>query len=315
MSATDPGVQDALILGAGPAGCAAAITFLRAGGSVTVLEADISSRRIPGETLHPAVEPIFKQLEVWDEIASRGFHRHTGIWREDMAGTRTFDAYGRDADGEWHGLQADRAVLNQILRGKVSKLGGKFLAIGKLTSIHRRADGEWRLIADGNEHAAGMVFDGAGKKSWLAQQLGIHIELCGPSQRLSFGWNSGTDESLRGNPIFTQQPDGWDWHAPLGGGHTAWVRLRRSDERAGMDATWRICRACAGPGYYLLGDAAFYMDPSAANGVLRAMMSGIHAADLASKVAKSQASVMDAAHEYQRWVSILFDTTYQKIGA
>ena len=78
-----------------------------------------------------------------------------------------------------------------------------------------------------------------------------------------------------------------------------------------MDATWRIFRACAGPGYFLMGDAACYMDPSAANGVLRAMMSGIYAAHLAAAVTKKRTDPVGASQEYRRWVSELFDKTYE----
>ena len=53
---------DILILGSGPAGCAAAITARRAGLTVLVVEAAARRKSEPGETLHPGIEPIFERL-------------------------------------------------------------------------------------------------------------------------------------------------------------------------------------------------------------------------------------------------------------
>ncbi|HTO82800.1 MAG TPA: FAD-binding protein, partial [Methylomirabilota bacterium] len=55
---------DVLILGAGPAGCAAALCARQAGLVTVMLEAQAEVRPAPGETLHPGVEVIFRQLNV-----------------------------------------------------------------------------------------------------------------------------------------------------------------------------------------------------------------------------------------------------------
>ena len=75
--------SDVLVLGAGPAGCAAAISARLAGMSVTLLDKRCASHRIPGETLHPGVESLFNSLGVIDEVLAQGFHRHSGIWRDE----------------------------------------------------------------------------------------------------------------------------------------------------------------------------------------------------------------------------------------
>src|SRR4051794_25366150 len=70
---------DLLIIGAGPAGCAAAISARRHGLTVMMLEASAQPRRVPGETLHPGIEPLFARLGVAAQVARAGFHRHAGI--------------------------------------------------------------------------------------------------------------------------------------------------------------------------------------------------------------------------------------------
>src|ERR1043166_1085718 len=96
-------LADLLILGAGPAGCAAAISALQSGMNVALLEAQGSPRLLPGETLHPGVEPIFKQLGIWDSLLEHRFHRHRGIWRESDTRNRIFEPYGSDDNGSWLG--------------------------------------------------------------------------------------------------------------------------------------------------------------------------------------------------------------------
>jgi len=46
------------------------------------------------------------------------------------------------------------------------------------------------------------------------------------------------------------------------------------------DVSWRALRHPAGPGYVAAGDAAVVLDPASSHGVLRALLSGLHAARL-----------------------------------
>src|SRR4051812_218848 len=89
-----------LIVGAGPAGCAAAIACCQTGLDVILLDNYPEPRVGPGETLHPGTEVIFRKLGVWAEVLKAGFHRHRGIWRENH-GRRVFESYGRDSRGQW----------------------------------------------------------------------------------------------------------------------------------------------------------------------------------------------------------------------
>jgi 2-polyprenyl-6-methoxyphenol hydroxylase-like FAD-dependent oxidoreductase len=298
---------DLVILGAGPAGCAAAISALQSGLSVAILETQPSSRLLPGETLHPGVEPIFKSLGVWEALLDCGFHRHRGIWREAEDGRRIFEPYGCDQAGPWLGFQVDRSRLDHILRTRVTDLGGKIEIIPRLDSL-RYCDTKIRgVAADHRAFNAPFVIDGTGRHSWLAGKLNLTAERFDPKQRVRFGWAKEAMPELDGQPIFRQRRDGWDWRAPLGDGRTAWTELRHTSEKGGIDFSWRIFRECAGPGYFLLGDAANLMDPSAANGVLRALMSGIYAVHLIIKIQKGATSRQDAAIEYKRWIGEIFD--------
>ena len=296
---------DVLILGAGPAGCAAAIAARQAGMSVVLLEAQAAPRAQPGETLHPGVEPIFRQLGVWEALVRQGFHRQRGLWREGENGARVFESYGRDEHGPWLGFQVDRVRLSELLRARVAGLGGKNVRVARVDAVLAGAFGVSGVHAEGCYYGASVVLDATGRHAWLAQKLGLLAERLEPAQRVRFGWKREARPELDGQPLFRQRADGWDWLAPLGDGRCAWAKLRRTSAGGGMDYAWRIFRACAGDGYFLLGDAACRMDPSAANGVLRALLSGICAAHL---IATAQPAV--AAEAYRRWIAELFDRSH-----
>ena len=294
-----------LILGAGPAGCAAAITARLAGLSVVLLEAHAAPRAQPGETLHPGVEPIFRQLGVWEALVAERFPRQRGLWREGENGARVFEPYGYDTHGPWLGFQADRVRLGGLLRARAVALGGKIIRVARVDAVLRGESAVAGVRAEGCEYHASAVLDATGRQAWLAEKLGLLAERLEPAQRVRFGWKNEERPELDGQPLFRQRADGWDWLAPLGEGRCAWATLRRTAAGGGTDYAWRIFRACAGPGYFLLGDAACLMDPSAANGVLRALMSGICAAHF---IAAAQPPA--AADAYRRWIAELFDRSY-----
>lgn len=305
---------DLIIIGAGPAGCAAALAWLGKGHSVLLLETMGEPRRIAGETLHPAAEPLFDQLGVRDVLLACSLHRHTGIWHENRDGTRHFMPYGTDANGPWSGLQVDRIRLNALMRERVTKAGGRIMRMQLLEPRPARHNGQWHLMADAMQLTAPVLFDATGRQAWLARQLALRSESHGPEQRLRFGWFEREHNHAENNPVFIQRQDGWNWLAPLNGNCCAWAELRRESTGSGMNASWRITPDCAGDGYFLLGDAACYMDPSAANGVLRAIMSGIMAAHLASAVRQRTTTPMQAWQSYRAWIKHLFFTTLHELN-
>jgi len=69
---------DVVIVGAGPAGTAAAILCAQRGLRVTLLEQAAFPRTRPGETLPPGVEAVLDQLGIAQAINQGGFLRHPG---------------------------------------------------------------------------------------------------------------------------------------------------------------------------------------------------------------------------------------------
>ena len=73
------------------------------------------------------------------------------------------------------------------------------------------------------------------------------------------------------------------------------------------DVTWRLAKPSAGPGYFLIGDAASVLDPASSHGILKAIMSGMMAAHLISQTVEQRASEASAAEAYNTWMLDWFE--------
>lgn len=302
-----------LVLGAGPAGCAAAIQARQAGLSVTLLDSRDQPQLAPGETLHPGVEAIFARLGVWPAVRAAGFYRHLGIWVA-RAGERRFHAYGADRHGPWHGFQVERARLHCILQDAAEAAGARFLRGRSPRGLILEGGRVGGVQLDDRLLRARWVVDASGRHAWLATQLGLAVEMHSPPLRVRFGWRNAADANHDGQPCIVLSEDGWDWEAPLGQGRIAWLALRIGAGAAtdavatagkgphGIDLAWRLRPACAGPGYFLAGDAAALIDPSSSHGVLRALMSGMYAGFLAAACTQGRCVEAGAAAIYRDWL-------------
>lgn len=273
---------DLLVLGGGPAGASAAIRAAESGRRVTLLEAESTPRERPGETLHPGVEAIFRELGVLDDVDAAGFLRHDGVWQGTEREPRArFEAYGADASGSWRGYQATRSVLHAILRDRAAVVGAR-VVLGRRAREVLWEGGRAAGVRDesGDAHCAAVVFDATGDRAWLASRIGLAPRVCSTSRRLVFGWNRQVVAD--GTPAFQTLADGWRWDAEVRPGVSAWCRLVEGEGliRPGVDATWLARPPFGGPGFLLLGDAALRTDPSAGQGVLRALLGGLLAAHL-----------------------------------
>lgn len=299
--------MDLLIIGTGPAGCAAAISARAHGLSVALLNIGNARHQLAGETLHPGVEPLLRQLSVWEKVESCSFHRHTGLWHVGLDGCRTFQPYGGDNLGPWRGLQVDRITFHHILREQAISVGVHWNEVHALTRAQHDQDGWTIETTSGAPFKASTVIDATGRRAWLTSQLGLTPEYLDSTQRVQFGWSAKGEEPHDGNPIFSEHRDGWDWDAPIGDGRHAWVRLRQGADQPGLDVTPRIYRECSGPDWFLIGDAASLTTPASGNGVLRALMSGIYAVHLYSNVHSGLLSAEQSSNAYKAWIELFWE--------
>jgi flavin-dependent dehydrogenase len=77
---------------------------------------------------------------------------------------------------------------------------------------------------------------------------------------------------------------------------------KRKGKTRAADVTWRMVTAAAGPGYLLVGDAASVLDPASSHGVLKALMTGMMAADIIVSRARGEVRERESAIAYNAWI-------------
>ena len=315
-------MTDVVVVGGGPAGAAAAITAASAGLSVVLLEAGDGSRPRPGETLHPGVEVVLRELGAADAAAARPWVRHAGHWVE-WGGPPRFEAFGGDAGGPWSGYQAPRAELDALLLERAEAAGASVrrgCRAVDLTVTRGRVDG---VLADSGRLATGHVIDAGGRRHWSARRLAAPVERVSPRLIASWAYLAGRWPAHDAAPLLRADEGGWTWTARVGPSSYAWVgldvagagRLRRPPDLPGLtvtsgpsgaDVTWRRAAVTAAPGLLLAGDAAGVLDPSSGSGVLRALVTGTVAARAVVDVRHGRLPEHSVIAAYRRWLASWF---------
>lgn len=326
-------IIDVIVVGGGPAGTATAIVCSTHGLRTVLLEADSEAGERPGETLHPGIEPLLRSLGIDNQVNQSSFLRHPGYLVRSGSNS-SFQAYRSDRGVQWFGYQAERKRLRCILLERA-------LASGVAVSLGERAirpvlcgDTVSGLVTTAQTYASRFVIDATGSSQWLRRQLRIGCFRVSTLLVAYYGWVEPSRKLERSHilPEFRMGGGGWSWTAPIKPGKFAWVSLNLSDKRSSRmivpailahstpigrlgarDVTWKIARPCAGPGYFLVGDAACVLDPASSHGVLMALMSGMIVAESIVQTLSGRANVDRLQKGYCRWTEDRFCSDAQAL--
>jgi flavin-dependent dehydrogenase len=309
---------DLLVLGAGPAGCAAAIRAAISGLKVVIAERLLFPRDLPGEALHPDIEDSLASLGVLNAVVRLSPIRYPG-WFRHAHGERTFVPFGGE-DGPRFGYQIWRADFDSLLLTRARRLGVSVFQparIGAFTSTRGKITS---MEVGAQKVRFRHLVDSSGANGWTIRNRSLKPIRLTPRLIARYGYVL-PDTETGVIPEFRESRCGWTWLARVKHDCSQIVRLAlREHERftplrspfnriqrwQGADVTWRRVQECAGPGYFLCGDAAMVLDPATGNGVARALRSGIQAADLIVQIEAGQLSGAAAAKAYREWAAVQF---------
>lgn len=297
---------DVLITGAGPAGCAAAISLgdfapkLRVG----LIDAPVLGVARIGEAVPPQIKPILEHLKLWQAFAA---DRHSPSYR-------TLSAWGgpRLLSNEFlfHtqqvGWRLDRARFDAMMRSgaaaRAAHLAGKVTRLAFL-------NGEWTVHLGDTSHTARAVIDATGRAAALARLHGLRpdridrlVSCFAFCQNRDAGAGELTIEAVR---------EGWWYTAALPDGRRVIAFMSDADivRRLGLGQRDRWMRALGatdhirvvaagaqplgspqfqGAGSQIVwcdaahtlicvGDAASCFDPVSGQGIVKALRSGVYA--------------------------------------
>lgn len=318
-----------LIIGAGPAGCAAAIRLLEVGIAVTLVDKARFPRSAPGETLHPGVEPLLAQLGVKTLVEQQGSIRQPGIWVENSSG-KTFSAYSDE--NAWQGFQFVRDKFDQILLDRAMTLGAEFIDNIVPNGLSLTKDGYISAIRlDAALYKADYFIDASGGRAWLANRLKLEFKKYSKTLLANFGHALTPNADQYSEPRFIWHKNGWTWLAQIDKNCVSWAKLNLESPKSvpgdwlppelkaakpvgkvqGRNVTWRIAEKPAAKNYFLAGDAASVLDPSSSHGVLKAIMSGIMVAHLIRQMENH--SHAEVQNYYQQWISTWFESDVERL--
>jgi len=237
------------VVGAGPAGAAAAIRLARAGVNVRLLEREPAPRwRACGVYTSPATVSALRRLGLADDVIAPLARPVPGLRVESRRGA-TFRLAYAESDGTGSG-RGDRACAVGLARPAFDALliemaqaaGADVRRGARVVGVRQEAAGRWRLeLADGGTVAADLVVGADGPRSTIARTMGV--EAHAPIRRrigLTFHIDDPAGERIHDARIVVL-PDGYVGLAPVPGARLnvgivlwgAWLeRVRRESPAA-----------------------------------------------------------------------------------
>ena len=317
-------MHDVIVVGGGPAGSCAAIRCSQWGLRVLLLEREAFPRNRPGESLHPGFEGILGQLGVLEIVLDAGFLRFDGnhVVHNGKASFEPFPI----ANNRVSGLQASRPEFDALLLEHARQMDVEIIQPGRGLVPAMSGGRVTGVESTEGKLESGFVIDAAGRGQWLARHMDLDIHVRSPRWIAHYAYVEGECPVRDDNPAFFVDDTGWTWTVRVRPGLYNWTRLnvyghamaenfipgelanlKQVGPIGSADVTWRMIPSCAGAGYFLCGDAAAVLDPTSSHGVVKAMTSGVLAAEAIAKIASQTQTEENAVEEFRRTFQAWFE--------
>ncbi len=222
------GPWDVVIIGAGPAGSAAAIRTRALGLNPLVLEAERFPREHVGESL-VGLWPLFELLGVAGEMDATFQHKHGScrIWGEEPV--LKWTTFGSLATDKTYSLQVERAAFDRILLDRALELGASVRqghrVLGLLWDGERAIGVRYRDPGGtAGEAFAPWVIDASGRHGLIARHQRLRrIDPFYPDLSV-YGYFRNAKRfpaEAGGNLLIEAVPWGWLWFIPLHNGEVS----------------------------------------------------------------------------------------------
>jgi flavin-dependent dehydrogenase len=259
------------IIGAGPAGCVAALTLQKLGHDVEVFERDHFPRYRVGESFLPGTLSILNRLGLQEKIDAAGFVKKpsaTFLWGQDQA-PWTF-SFSTPRTSPWvfdHAIQVKREEFDQLLVEEVRERGITVNEGTPVTNVDISApDSVTLTVRQGEESrtvTSDFVIDAGGASSPLARQLKVRRYDEFYKNFAIWSYFKKADPftgDLKGTTYSITFEDGWVWMIPVKDDlYSVGLVVDRSKaaevKELGPDRFYRETLAKAQRATALLGDA------------------------------------------------------------
>jgi len=334
---------DVVIAGGGPAGSTTGLVLARAGFSVCILEKDKHPRFHIGESILPRNMALLQELGLEPELRKLPhlpkYGAEFGMGNDFV--TRKFGFADGLLPG-FAVFNIERAHLDKMLLDQARAAGADVFEETPVKEIVTLAHDKVRVRTATSEVSGRVLIDASGTGTVIGRHLNIRRNFKDPNlQKVAhFEHFEGVERPAgmeTGHPGIIMCEEGWFWLIGLTETKTSvgfvsrpsftktlnihpkrllsWAVQRCPVVRHRMrnavgprenivlsDFSYR-CRPYAGDGYFMVGDAACFLDPIFSTGVTLAMMSGKHTADLVTGLLQGRTTPQAARRSHIRFVN------------
>ena len=333
---------DAIIVGGGPGGATAALILARAGRNVLLLEKTRFPRFHIGESLLPRAFPLLAELGLEEKVRALPhvpkFGAEFGMGDDPDTSRFTFD---QGLLPGFATMNLARADFDALLLREAEGAGAEVRQDITVEQILELTDNAIKITAAGQTLHARYLLDASGQSTLVARHLGTREKVADADlQKVAYFGHFEHVERLpaaeEGHPGIIMADEGWFWLIAIDDRQTSigFVTDPALSRRVGVPANrmlaWAIarcpvvrdrmkhavgdttnqtladfsytCRPYAGPGYFLVGDAAAFLDPIFSTGVTLAMLSGVEAARHTLALLDNKTSPARARKQYIRYL-------------
>jgi flavin-dependent dehydrogenase len=333
---------DVLVIGGGPGGSTAALQLARAGIKVILLEKGSHPRFHIGESFLPRNFPLLKELGLDAALRRLPHMPKYGAefgMGNDLNTTRfTFDM-GLVPGSETFNIA--RAHFDKMLFEEARAAGADCRQGVAVREILELTDGRVRASTNNGELTAKYLVDASGHGTVVGRHLGTRRphsdeELHKVAYFSHFTNVKRLEGKAAGHPGIMMCKEGWFWLIALDETTTSVGFVTRAEvcRAAGVSPTrmlaWAVARTpvvydrmknaagplenqiladfsytCwpfAGPGYFLVGDAAAFLDPIFSTGATLAMMSACEASKCLTASLSGSVTPAAAQKQYRQYV-------------
>jgi len=306
---------DVAVIGAGPAGSVIAMTLVRQGLSVVLIERSDGTNFRVGESLPPAARSILKSLGLLDRMLTsehKAAYANRSAWGTDELISNDF-IFNEDGHG-WH---IDRRAFDQMLTDAAAERGASIFNSTRCVSASPTPNG-WLLNLQKEKTTcvieAGFVCDCTGRAATFAQKQGAQRVAYDNLIAVVYLLTSNKGEDIDTSTLVESVESGWWYTSLLPDGrriavyHTdndlmtvsfvrstaGWLELyRRTIHVRKLVEQHSFVLAClpwivganssqldflTGDKWLAAGDAAASFDPLSSQGIISAMVGGKQAA-------------------------------------
>lgn len=334
---------DVLIIGGGPGGAVSALLLARAGLRVCVFEKDRHPRFHIGESILPRNFPLIQELGLEPDLLRlphvKKYGAEFGMGND--FNTMSFGFSDGLLPGSAT-FNIERAPFDEMLINAARVAGAEVLEDTPVKNINRLEEGSVEIATADRAFTGRILIDASGHGTVIGRHVGSRRVFDDPNlQKVAYFQHFENVERPSGNasghPTIFMCREGWFWLIGISSTKTSVGFVTRPDlvkdikvapdrllhwaiERCPVvrhrmraavgDETNRVlsdfsytCKPHAGPGYFLVGDAACFLDPIFSTGVTLAMMSGQEAAYRVIGILQNRENPAIARRAYCRFIA------------